>query len=235
MSTLTEIALTQHDMLHRLKKVRQGVTRRQQVRYRLNSASSRDVIKAPSDITDVISALSSISRSLRSGCSLRHAITQAGNRQSAGVIYSLAQQLSTGHALDEACADLRTVRHASGRSRRLRRTPQNLGDETSLVVSVIELAHSMGGDEARLFDSLVHTLIERRHIHNERQTQAATALSSMRMLTWLPVVCGLWIITESPSSRTFILHTTVGQICLVSGIALNLAGRTWARHIVSSP
>lgn len=235
MSTLTEISLAQQNIRHRLKNVRQGVTRRQQVRYRLHSMHSPSVIKDHSDITDVISALGSISRSLRSGCSLRHAITQSGNRPSAGVIHAVAQRLSTGQALDEACADLRIIHPASRPSRRLRRTPQHLGNEASLVLSVIELAHSMGGDEARLFDSLIHTLIERRHIHNERQTQATTALSSMRMLTWLPIVCGLWIVTESPSSRTFIFHTTAGQICLVSGIALNLAGRTWARHIVNSP
>jgi Flp pilus assembly protein TadB len=39
---------------------------------------------------------------------------------------------------------------------------------------------------------------------------------------------------ESPSSRSFLLHTTFGHICLIVGIFLNAIGRLWAKRIVDS-
>jgi tight adherence protein B len=172
--------------------------------------------------TDFIAPLSTISRSLRSGSSLRQAISDSGSSKSSGIIYLVAQELSSGRSLDEICSDLRI------------NTGQDSGGDHILVLHVIELAHSMGGNEARLIDSLLDTLIERRQIHNERLAQAATALSSMRLLTWLPLVSGMWMMAESPSSRAFLLHTTFGHICLIVGIFLNSIGRLWAKKIVGS-
>ena len=210
---------------------RQGLTYRQRVRYRLMngdlaavSVPRRILAKAfiYDNSIDLIAPLSTISRSLRSGSSLRQAISESGSSQSCGVIFLVAQGLSSGRSLDEVCSDLRM------------KTAQDASGDQILILHVIELAHSMGGNEAQLIDSLTDTLIERRQIHSERLAQAATALSSMRLLTWLPLICGMWMMAESPSSRSFLLHTTFGHICLIVGIILNSIGRLWAKRVVGS-
>ncbi|MFM7870191.1 MAG: hypothetical protein ACKPBG_00730, partial [Actinomycetota bacterium] len=66
----------------------------------------------------------------------------------------------------------------------------------------------------------------------ERSAQAATVRASMRLLTWLPLICGLWIASENPLTRQFLVETSGGRICLVTGIVLNLLGRLWSRRIV---
>lgn len=220
-------ALLRHQVKNRYRTSFQGVTLRQRIRHRLHASDSRTALNPECDRTDLVSVLSSLSRSLRGGHSLRHAVIEAGNQESAGVIHFLAQRLSAGSALDQACAEFRARRTT-------RRRRPSTDDENSLVIGVMELAQAMGGDEARLIDSLVHSLIERRHVRHERQTQATTALSSMRLLTWLPIICGLWIVTESDSSRNFIFHTAAGRLCLIAGIVLNLMGRLWAERIVTS-
>ncbi len=210
---------------------RQGLTYRQRVRSRLMNGDL-EAVRAPrrkfakvfinDNPTDLIASLSTISRSLRSGSSLRQAISESGSSQSCGVIFLVAQGMSSGRSLDEVCSDLRM------------KTAQDASGDQILILHVIELAHSMGGNEAQLIDSLTDTLIERRQIHSERLAQAATALSSMRLLTWLPLICGMWMMAESPSSRSFLLHTTFGHICLIVGIILNSIGRLWAKRVVGS-
>ena len=214
----------------RIKVRKNGWTLRQRVRHRLVSSPRPSNFGDHHDLTNLVSTLGALSRSLRSGSSLRQAIAEAGSHQTSGVLHLLDQRLRSGLSLEEACGEFWSAPKSKRTFLRLRRIE---ADETALVIHVIELAHAMGGNEARLIDSLIHALIERQHIHSERQTQAATALSSMRMLTWLPIGCGLWIMTESPTSRSFIVHSTAGQICLVVGISLNFIGRHWAQRIVS--
>lgn len=214
-----------------VNQYRHGLTYRQRVRRRLLNCDL-EAVKKPrrkfakgfvnDNPTDFFAPLSTISRSLRSGSSLRQAISESGTSNSSGIIYLVAQGLGSGRSLDEICSDLRM------------NTDQDAGGDQILILHVIELAHSMGGNEAQLIDSLIDTLIERRQIHSERLAQAATALSSMRLLTWLPLLSGMWMMAESPSSRAFLLHTTFGHICLIVGIFLNSLGRLWARKIVGS-
>ena len=217
--------MTRHFWPVHTRVLRRGVTYRQRVRRRLAVHDDRH------DPSDLITALSSLTRILRSGQSLRQAIIEVGNHETSGVIHLLALRLSSGQSLDKACGDLLAKPHTA---RSIRLPGHQQETEGALVINVIELAYSMGGNEAQLIDSMIHTLIERRHIRLERQTQAATALSSMRMLTYMPVICGLWIVSESESSRTFIFHTAAGYICLGLGITLNVIGRVWSSLIVSS-
>lgn len=100
------------------------------------------------------------------------------------------------------------------------------------MIRMIGLAHSMGGDEAGLLEATMHSLIERRHERLERSAQAATARASMRLLTWLPLICGLWMAAENPLTRQFLVETAGGRVCLVIGIVLNLLGRLWSRRII---
>jgi tight adherence protein B len=103
-----------------------------------------------------------------------------------------------------------------------------------MVLHVIALASEVGGDIAQQLDCLIDTLLDRSISKAERQTQAATATASMRLITWLPVVCGTWILSDSPAVRNVLLATPLGWACLTVGVGLNFVGRTWTKRLVRS-
>lgn len=197
---------------------------RRRIRHRLVSGEHRTQPIDPMD------ELGNIGRSLHGGSTLRQAIIDAATTMPGGIMEVLARGLHAGYVLADVCAEVDRA-YCTPRTRRDRPT----AEERRLVVRVIGLAQAMGGEEVRLVDSLLHTLVERRQTRHQRLTQAATAMSSMRLLTWLPVGCGLWITTESVETRRFLLHTNGGRICLVAGAILNLIGRYWSQRIIDSP
>lgn len=197
---------------------------RRRIRHRLTQE-----IRFPTDsptAADPLVLLGSIVRSLHAGFTLRQAIIDCGTRPMNGLARRMTVQLQRGRSLADVCTEL----SASNRSRR-----RTSFDESRLVVSVIGLAHTMGGDEAGLLEAVMNGIIERRRSRHERLTQAATAMSSMRLLTWLPVICGIWIAAENPTTRHFLLATPGGRICLIGGCLLNLLGRLWSSRIVQAP
>ena len=101
-----------------------------------------------------------------------------------------------------------------------------------MALHVIALASEVGGDIARQLDCLIDTLLDRSQAKVERQTQAATATASIRLITWLPVVCGVWILSDSPAVRHVLLATPLGWACLTIGVGLNFVGRTWTHKMV---
>lgn len=203
------------------------MNRRHLTRRRIRRRLTLEV-RSPTDSSstaDPVVLLGSIVRSLRAGLTLRQAIIDCGNRQTNGLAHRMTVRLQRGRSLADVCTEL----SAAIRSRR-----RTISDEDLLVVRVIGLAHTMGGDEAGLLEAVMYGIIEKRQSHHERLAQAATAMSSMRVLTWLPVICGLWIAAENPTTRHFLLHSPGGHICLISGCLLNLLGRLWSRRIVQA-
>lgn len=198
------------------------------VRRRIRRRLTREV-HSPADsssTSDPVVLLGTIVRSLRAGLTLRQAIIDCGTRRTNGPVHRMTVQIQRGRSLADVCAEL----SASSRSRR-----RTISGEDLLMVRMIGLAHTMGGDEAGLLEAVMHSIIEKRRSRHERLAQAATAMSSMRLLTWLPVVCGLWITAENPTTRQFLLDTPGGHVCLISGCLLNLLGRLWSRRIVEAP
>lgn len=173
----------------------------------------------PTSAVDPVTILAAMARSVRGGLSLRQAIIDCGTRQSSGVVHLAARDLQAGRSLSDVCAHLADP-------------AMRLPIEDRQMIRMIGLAHSMGGDEAGLLEATVHSLIERRQERLERSSQAAAVHASMRLLTWLPLICGLWIASENPLTRHFLVETSGGRICLVTGIVLNLLGRLWSRHII---
>ena len=106
--------------------------------------------------------------------------------------------------------------------------------DSIMTLHVISLVSEVGGDVAQQLDCLIDTLLDRSQAKAERQTQAATATASMRLITWLPVVCGAWILSDSPAVRRVLLATPLGWACLTIGIGLNFVGRTWTHRMVRS-
>jgi len=111
---------------------------------------------------------------------------------------------------------------------------QNPAGDLSVVLHVISLASEVGGDAAHHIDALIDTLLDRSYARQDRQAQASTAMASTRLITWLPVVCAAWIVSDSPAIRKTMLATPLGWTCLALGIGLNLVGRIWTKKLINS-
>lgn len=168
----------------------------------------------------LIEALESVVRSLRSSRSITAAIVESTTRHPTDLTRALVLSINEGHTLAEACAE--RVHHVDDR------------DEV-LVLHALTLIASHGGDAAANLDAVVTTLHDRRHQMAERLVQASTASASARLLTWLPIGCGALLALDSPGFRHTLFATTAGWACLSIGVGLNLAGRFWTRRLVRSP
>ncbi len=172
---------------------------------------------------NLIDALSSISRNVRSGFSLTTALQLSISRHPCDLFAQLHNLVSRGIALNNAC------------HKTLEGIPESAKNHDSVMaLHVIALASEVGGDIAQQLDCLIDTLLDRSQAKIERQTQAATATASMRLITWLPVVCGAWILSDSSAVRHVLLATPLGWACLSIGVGLNFVGRTWTHKMVSS-
>ena len=171
---------------------------------------------------NLIDALSSMSRSVRSGLSLATALQISISQHPCDLFAQLHSLISRGMALNTACHKLLDELSESAET-----------TDHMMALHVIALASEVGGDIARQLDCLIDTLLDRSQAKVERQTQAATATASMRLITWLPVVCGAWILSDSPAVRHVLLATPLGWACLTIGVGLNFVGRTWTHKMVS--
>ena len=170
---------------------------------------------------NLIDALSSMSRSVRSGLSLATALQISISQHPCDLFAQLHSLISRGMALNTACHKLLDELSESAEN-----------TDHMMALHVIALASEVGGDIARQLDCLIDTLLDRSQAKVERQTQAATATASMRLITWLPVVCGAWILSDSPAVRHVLLATPLGWACLTIGVGLNFVGRTWTHKMV---
>ena len=78
----------------------------------------------------------------------------------------------------------------------------------------------------------METLRSRRHAAADRLTQASTAIASIRLLTWLPLVCAMWMVLDDAAVREVLFASPIGWACLVSGVVFNLLGRQWTNRLV---
>ena len=192
----------------------QNLLTRRQTRRRLNNSDTYGN-------TNLIEALSAMSRNVRSGLSLAAALQISVSHHPCDLFAQLHHLVRRGMALNTACHKL------------LDDLPESAENtDHMMTLHVIALASEVGGDIARQLDCLIDTLLDRSQAKVERQTQAATATASIRLITWLPVVCGAWILTDSSAVRHVLLATPLGWACLTIGVGLNFVGRTWTHKMV---
>lgn len=165
-------------------------------------------------------ALAHIARCLRSSHTLSVALLSSTTHHPTDVTRRLARLTTSGVPLNEACR--RIIDHESDR-------------DVLMSLHVLSISASSGGDIARTIDSLVDTLDDRARARAERRVQAATAMASTRLITWLPVVCGGYVIVDNREVRQTLIATPLGWACLVVGAALNIVGRRWTRMLVERP
>ena len=161
-----------------------------------------------------------VDRHVQLGSSLRGAVIRAtdetGGLPALGV---LLLHCKTGAPLDapEIIAD----------------AAEHEADEAFLIRSIV--AAGAGGPAASFaLQRAAWALRERHAIRLERRTQAAQAMFSARILSWLPVVFGVIMAVTNRSVRGAYFGGVAGLACLFVGILLNVAGRRWMTRVTCS-
>lgn len=172
---------------------------------------------------DPIPSLVDLHRLVMSGLSLDSALTHAVLVHPTRELTAVQALVAEGESIQSASRSVLT-----GLSEK--KHPTTAERDVMLVLHVLSFADSIGGRVADHLDSLLDILKDRAHQRVERVTQAANATASMRLLTWLPLVCGAWILLDSPHVRSFLLTSSMGWMCLTIGVGLNVLGRLWLRR-----
>lgn len=197
---------------------------RARVRHRL---LDRPGLRSGDGEDDLIGALVHIHRLVLSGTALHTSIAHAVHIHPCVWVSVLHDRMSRGDSIEMSSRAL--AEEISSR-----RHPSSAERDAVVALHVLSVADSLGGRVADQLESLIETLHERVLHRRERRAQAASAAASIRLLTWLPVVCGVLVLADSPEIRNFLFGTTGGWICLVLGIASNLVGRLWLEREVAS-
>lgn len=176
---------------------------------------------APARVDDgrLAEACDAIARALRSGRSLSAAVVEAAERYGQPALVEIARAVGVGEQLPTA----------------IDRVTSRVADpDVLLVVQVLAVAAEHGGSQAEAIDRAAATLRERAALREERRAQAASARLSTRVMTVLPFAFTGFVATTDGDVRDVLLRTPVGWTCLTIGVALNLAGRAWAKRAVAA-
>ena len=160
-----------------------------------------------------------IARALRGGHSLSVALVGAADRHGHPALVEIARAVAVGEPLPRAIAA------TAGRA---------ADPDVVLVVNVLAVAAEHGGAQAEAIDRAAATLRERAALRAERLAQAASARLSTRVMTVLPFAFTGFVAATDADVRHVLFRTSIGWTCLAVGVALNLAGRSWAKRTVAA-
>lgn len=207
-----------------------SVLQRRHLRRRLLSEVSRNELRTASISFvdgDPLTSLRHLQRLIASGYSLEHALANTAATNPSQEFTEIRALLSRGESMESSCrlliGALENRKRLSSRDR-----------DALLTFHSLSLAGAIGGRVCEHLDSLIEMLADRAHLRHERAVQTASASASMRMLTWMPLLCGTWMLIDSESVRVFLLQSAAGWMCLLAGIALNAMGRLWLQHEVAA-
>jgi Flp pilus assembly protein TadB len=185
---------------------------------RLLSATPHLSTQAPQNLGSVADMLDAIAREVHSGYSLTLAFVNTAERfpNHAWWTEPIAVHCIRGHSLANAIADT---------------TPTNWTADVALASRTLSVASNGGYGIANALEKSASILREREHIALERTAQTAQIRLSTSVLSWIPLVICVLAITKQSQTRTFLLHTPLGLLCITIGVLLNIAGRNWIARI----
>jgi tight adherence protein B len=185
---------------------------------RLLGASPQSNTQAPQNLGSVADLLDAIAREVHSGYSLTLAFVNTAERfpNLAWWTEPIAVQCIRGHSLANAIADT---------------TPTNWTADVALATRTLSVASNGGYGIANTLEKSASILREREHIALERRAQTAQIRLSTSVLSWIPLVICVWTITRQSNTRTFLLSTPLGLMCIAIGLLFNFAGRNWIARI----
>ena len=168
--------------------------------------------------SSVADFLDAIAREVHSGYSLTLAFVNTAERFSnlAWWTEPIAVHCIRGHSLANAIADT---------------TPTNWTADIALATRTLSVASNGGYGIANTVEKSASILREREHIALERRAQTAQIRLSTSVLSWIPLVICVWVITRQSDTRTFLLSTPLGLMCIAVGLLFNITGRKWIARI----
>jgi tight adherence protein B len=188
---------------------------------RLLGASPQSHTQAPQNLGSVADLLDAIAREVHSGYSLTLAFVNTAERfpNLAWWTEPIAVHCIRGHSLANAIADT---------------TPTNWTADIALATRTLSVASNGGYGIANTLGKSASILREREHIALERRAQTAQIRLSTSVLSWIPLIICVWAVTRQSHTRTFLLHTPLGLMCIAVGLLFNIAGRNWIARIARS-
>ena len=191
---------------------------RQWLLSRLLGSSGKAITQAQQNLGSVADLLDAIAREVHSGYSLTLAFVNTAERfpNHAWWTEPIAVHCIRGHSLANAISDT---------------TPTNWTADVALATRTLSVASNGGYGIANTLEKSASILREREHIALERKAQTAQIRLSTSVLSWIPLVICVLAITKQSQTRTFLLHTPLGLLCITIGVLLNIAGRNWIARI----
>jgi tight adherence protein B len=188
---------------------------------RLLGASHQSHTQVPQNLGSVADLLDAIAREVHSGYSLTLAFVNTAERfpNLAWWTEPIAVHCIRGHSLANAIADT---------------TPTNWTADVALATRTLSVASNGGYGIANTLEKSASILREREHLALERRAQTAQIRLSTSVLSWIPLVICIWAITRQSHTRTFLLSTPLGLMCIAVGLLFNIAGRKWIARIARS-
>ena len=191
---------------------------RQWVLSRLNRTSHQVVPPRQQDQSSVADFLDAIAREVHSGYSLALAFVNTAERFPSLAWWTepISLHCIRGHSLATAIADT---------------SPQNWTTDVALATRTLSVASNGGYGIVNALEKSASILREREHVAHERHAQTAQIRLSTAVLSWIPLVICAWVMTQQSHTRTFLLHTPLGLLCIAIGLLFNIAGRKWITRI----
>lgn len=159
-----------------------------------------------------------IARRLRSGSSLREAITTVpADGTTARATAGLRLAIDRGAPIADAVGRV-----------------DDAGPHLRLALGIIATTSRVGGPSAASIDRTAMLLRQRASDHDERTAQATQARLSAHVMTAVPLLMLALLLATDDDVRS-VAVAPVGAACIGSGLALNAAGWWWMRRLIGTP
>lgn len=110
--------------------------------------------------------------------------------------------------------------------------PNHVVEALPAAFAVCRLGYCAGAPMAEVLDACARGVTEASEARAARKTALAGPIASARMLAALPVIGILFGFVLQVNVLDFLLHTFVGNICLILGLTFELAGILYVRLLV---
>ena len=167
--------------------------------------------------------LEAVARGLRSGASLRQAVSESAPSAPGALgveLGSVAAATARGAPLVDALEDWAARSPRTG---------------VRLAVAALCLGAETGGAQARAVDGVAATLRERQAVAAEVRALSSQTRASMLVIAASPLAFCAFASATDPRTSTFLFRTPIGVACLAAGVGLDALGALWMRRMCRVP
>lgn len=166
--------------------------------------------------------LEDLARGLRSGMSLRQALTAGVDRCDVSLrpgLRTVCDTVAGGGSLEMALESW---------------SARGACDGLALAVAALCLGIDAGGAHGRALDGVAATLRDRFAVDRELAALASQARASAGVMTVAPLLFAVFTVSADPRTAHFLLGTAAGLTCLGSGLVLDALAGWWMLRITGA-